>query len=186
MDDVGLSRRLRRSHQRCQSQQRGRSRRPKRAARTRLGTLSLIPRPELDSATKGKLSMKYRKLGRTGFEVSEIGHGLWGMGGWSDKSDAESLAALHTSISLGCTFFDSAWAYGDGHSDTLLGRALRDADAKQMSGGRPLYAASKVPPKNRKWPGSSADKLRDVFPRDHVIAHAEKIRSALGRGANGE
>ena len=68
--------------------------------------------------------MKYRKLGRTGYEVSDIAHGLWGMSGWSGSSDEESLAALQLSADLGCTFFDSAWAYGEGKSDGLLGEIL--------------------------------------------------------------
>ena len=65
--------------------------------------------------------MKYRKLGRTGFEVSEMAHGLWGMSGWTGSDDEESLAALQLATDLGCNFFDTAWAYGDGKSDGLLG-----------------------------------------------------------------
>ena len=68
--------------------------------------------------------MKYRKLGRTGFEVSEMAHGLWGMSGWTGSDDAESLAALQLATDLGCNFFDTAWAYGDGKSDGLLGEIL--------------------------------------------------------------
>ena len=68
--------------------------------------------------------MKYRKLGRTGFEVSEMAHGLWGMSGWSGSDDPESLAALQLATDLGCNFFDTAWAYGDGNSDGLLGEIL--------------------------------------------------------------
>ena len=121
--------------------------------------------------------MRYRHFGRTGFDVSEIGHGLWGMGGWSDKSDVDSLRALQSSVDLGCNFFDTAWAYGEGHSDSLLGRILGDNPGKR------LYAASKVPPKNRKWPATAQYKLHDVFPLDHVVEHAEKIRTALGTDA---
>ncbi len=65
--------------------------------------------------------MKYRKLGRTGFEVSDMAHGLWGMGGWSGSDDAQSVQALQLAVDLGCNFFDTAWAYGDGKSDALLG-----------------------------------------------------------------
>ena len=68
--------------------------------------------------------MKYRKLGRTGFEVSEMAHGLWGMSGWTGSDDKESLAALQLATDLGCNFFDTAWAYGDGKSDGLLGEIL--------------------------------------------------------------
>src|ERR1051325_1725658 len=97
----------------------------------------------------GNLSlMKYRKLGRTNFEVSDIGHGLWGMSGWSGSDDSRSLDALQLGVDLGCNFLDSAWAYGDGRSDGLLGETLRSNAAKR------IYAASKVPPKNRRWPAT--------------------------------
>ena len=118
--------------------------------------------------------MRLRKLGRTGFAVSEVGHGLWGMGGWSGSDDRESLASLQLSADMGCNFFDTAWAYGEGKSDRLLGDLLR------QNRGRRLYAASKIPPKNRKWPASRADALEDVFPEEHVLRHAELIRKALG------
>ncbi len=117
--------------------------------------------------------MNYRTLGRTGFDVSEIGHGLWGMSNWSDSDDAASLAALQLAASLGCNFFDTAWAYGDGKSDAFLGELL------QRHAGR-LYAASKVPPKNRQWPATAAYKYGDVFPAAHVLEYAERIRQTLG------
>src|SRR5215470_11855947 len=118
--------------------------------------------------------MKFRKLGRTGFNVSEIGHGLWGMSGWTGSEDQESLQSLRLSVDLACNFFDTAWAYGTGHSDELIGQV-----AKQNQGKR-LYVASKVPPKNRKWPASPKYKYADVFPRNTVMRYAEKIRRALG------
>jgi aryl-alcohol dehydrogenase-like predicted oxidoreductase len=121
--------------------------------------------------------MRYRTLGRTGFEVSEIGYGLWGMGGWSGSDDAESAAALDLSVELGCNFFDSAWSYGNGHSDALLGRLI----ARQS--GKRIYAASKIPPKNEKWPASAGDRFEDVFPLDHCLSHAELIREAFGTEA---
>ncbi len=117
--------------------------------------------------------MKYRTLGRTNFEVSEIAYGLWGMGGWSGSDDKESLDALQLSVDLGCNFFDTAWAYGNGKSDGMLGQIL------QQNAGKRLYAASKVPPKNLKWPGSAKDKYRDVFPSDHVFKYADMIRKKL-------
>lgn len=117
--------------------------------------------------------MRYRKLGRTGFEVSEIAHGLWGMSGWSGSDDDESLQALQLSIDLGCNFFDTAWAYGDGKSDGLLGETM------SRNRGKRIYAASKIPPKNLKWPASPKDSYRDVFPSDHVFRHADLIRKQL-------
>src|SRR5882672_3821330 len=68
--------------------------------------------------------MEYRKLGRTSFEVSEMAHGLWGMSGWSGSDDRESLDSLQLAADLGCNFFDTAWAYGEGKSDGLLGQVL--------------------------------------------------------------
>ncbi|MFZ0883884.1 MAG: aldo/keto reductase [Candidatus Acidiferrales bacterium] len=118
--------------------------------------------------------MKYRKLGRTGFEVSDIAHGLWGMSGWSGSEDKESLQALQLAVDQGCNFFDTAWAYGEGKSDGLLGEIL----AKNP--GKRLYAASKIPPMNDQWPAKAECKYRDVFPRDHVFSYANKIRYKLG------
>lgn len=118
--------------------------------------------------------MRYRKLGRTNFEISEIAHGLWGMSGWSGSENEQSLAALQLAVDLGCNFFDSAWAYGDGNSDHLLGEILAQNKNKR------IYAASKIPPKNRKWPASPKDKYQDVFPADHVFHYADQIRKQLG------
>ena len=117
--------------------------------------------------------MKYRKLGRTGFEVSEMAHGLWGMSGWTGSDDKESLAALQLATDLGCNFFDTAWAYGDGKSDGLLGEILT------RNSGKRLYAASKIPPMNGKWPARPSYKYQDVFPAAHVFKHADLIRKKL-------
>ncbi|PYX41849.1 MAG: aldo/keto reductase, partial [Acidobacteria bacterium] len=84
--------------------------------------------------------MKCRILGRTGFEVSDIAHGLWGMSGWSESDDQQSRQAIQLAIDLGCNFFDTAWAYGNGKSDELLGEAMSNNSAKR------IYAASKIPP----------------------------------------
>ncbi|HLW89394.1 MAG TPA: aldo/keto reductase [Terriglobales bacterium] len=118
--------------------------------------------------------MRYRTLGRAGFEVSEIAHGLWGMGDWTGSDDAQSLAALQLSVDLGCNFFDTAWSYGSGHSDALLGQILSRNPSKR------LYAASKIPPLNDKWPASAKYKYHDVFPADHVFKYARLIREKLG------
>jgi len=117
--------------------------------------------------------MKYRRLGRTGFTVSDIAHGLWGMSGWSGSDDTQSLDALQLAIDLGCNFFDTAWAYGDGKSDGLLGEIMA------RNKGKRLYAASKIPPKNLKWPAKPEYKYRDVFPDDHVFKYAQLIREKL-------
>ncbi len=117
--------------------------------------------------------MHYRNLGRTGIEVSEIAHGLWGMSGWSGSDDRESLESLQLAVDLDCNFFDTAWAYGEGHSDELWGKLIKANKKKR------LYAASKVPPMNRKWPASSKDKYEDVFPAHHVFKCAEDILKKL-------
>ncbi|HEY6467576.1 MAG TPA: aldo/keto reductase [Candidatus Acidoferrales bacterium] len=117
--------------------------------------------------------MKYRRFGRTNFLVSDMAQGLWGMGGWSGSDDKESLGALQLAIDNGCNFFDTAWAYGDGHSDKLLGEVMA------RNPGKRIYAASKIPPKNLKWPARPEYKYRDVFPADHVFEHARLIREAL-------
>jgi aryl-alcohol dehydrogenase-like predicted oxidoreductase len=119
--------------------------------------------------------MEYRRFGRTNLKVSEIGHGLWGMGGWTGSDDHQSLETLQKSLELGCNFFDTAWGYGSGHSDSLLGRLIKNNPSAEV------IAASKVPPKNNKWPASPKDKLADVFPRQHVFEVAEKIRLAIGK-----
>jgi aryl-alcohol dehydrogenase-like predicted oxidoreductase len=118
--------------------------------------------------------MKYRKFGRAGFEVSDIGHGLWGMGGWMDSDDHESFEALELAVHLGCNFFDSAWAYGDGKSDALLGQTIA------RNQGKRLYAASKIPPKNQRWPALPKFKYHDVFPPEHVFRYCDLIRRQLG------
>ena len=118
--------------------------------------------------------MKYRKFGRSGIEVSDIAHGLWGMGGWSGSNDTESMAALQLAVDLGCNFFDSAWAYGDGKSDSLLGQIIAKNSSKR------LYSASKIPPKNLRWPASPKYKYQDVFPPEHVFKYADLIRKNIG------
>jgi aryl-alcohol dehydrogenase-like predicted oxidoreductase len=117
--------------------------------------------------------MKLRALGRTGFQVSDVSYGLWGMSGWSGSDDQQSRQSMQLAVDLGCNFFDSAWAYGDGKSDLFLGETLR------QNSGKPLYAASKIPPKNRKWPASPNDSYNDVFPAEHVFHYADLLRKNL-------
>src|SRR5258708_12280184 len=85
--------------------------------------------------------MQFRKLGRTNFEVSDIGYGAWGIGGkqWLGGTDDESLLALRRAIELGVNLIDTALAYGDGHSEQLVGTAVRPR-------APPLYLPTHVPP----------------------------------------
>lgn len=106
--------------------------------------------------------MKYRPFGRLGWPVSEIGYGMWGMGGWTGSNDEESMQALERAVALGCNFFDTAWAYGQGHSERLLGELVRRHPDKK------LYTATKIPPKNFKWPSRREYTLDDCFPPDHI------------------
>jgi aryl-alcohol dehydrogenase-like predicted oxidoreductase len=119
-------------------------------------------------------AMFMRHLGRTGWEVSEIGYGMWGLAGWSGSDDSESLDSLHRSIELGCNFFDTAWGYGKGHSESILGRVVREHP------GKTLYVATKIPPKNFTWPSRRGFTLDDCFPPDHIREYAEKSLTNLG------
>ncbi|HVO44547.1 MAG TPA: aldo/keto reductase [Aggregatilineales bacterium] len=112
-----------------------------------------------------EIGMRYRTFGRTGWSISEIGFGMWGMGGWTGSDDTESMRALHRSVELGVNFFDTAWAYGEGHSESLLGQLVR-AYPNQT-----LYTASKIPPKNRKWPSKPHYALDETFPYDHIFQY---------------
>jgi aryl-alcohol dehydrogenase-like predicted oxidoreductase len=112
--------------------------------------------------------MRYRTFGRTGWRVSEIGYGMWGMAGWTGSADEQSTEALQLAVDLGCNFFDTAWGYGEGHSERLLGRLVRANSDKR------LYTATKIPPKNRKWPSRRGYRLDDVFPPDYIREYAEK------------
>ena len=118
--------------------------------------------------------MNYRTFGRTGWQVSEIGYGMWGMGGWTGSSDEESLRSLNLAVELGCNFFDTAFAYGEGHSEQLLGQIVRQHPGKK------LYTATKIPPKNRQWPSRRDSQLQDVFPPDYIRAMTEKSLENLG------
>ncbi len=119
--------------------------------------------------------MHYRKLGRTGIDVSEIGYGAWGIGGkqWQVDSDDESIRALRRSIELGLNFIDTALAYGDGHSEKLVGNVVRDA-------GKRIHVATKVPPKNRVWPAAPGSKIEDVFPYNYIVESTNQSLRNLG------
>ena len=118
--------------------------------------------------------MHYRTFGRVGWQVSDIGYGMWGMGAWSGSDDAESMQSLERAVALGCNFFDTALAYGDGHSEQLLGQLLRAHPDKT------LYAATKMPPKNLRWPARPEFTLDQTYPPDHIRRSAERSLTNLG------
>ncbi len=113
--------------------------------------------------------MKYRTFGRLGWQVSEIGFGAWAIGGtgWGKQGDAESVRALHQALDLGCNFIDTAQGYGDGHSEQIIGRVLKDRK------GERIYVATKIPPQPGNWPPSPYDKIEDRFSGDHLRKQVE-------------
>ena len=120
--------------------------------------------------------MRYRRLGRTRLEVSEIGFGAWGIGGkqWRGGDDRVALKALERSFDLGLNFIDTALAYGDGHSEELVGQAVNAAP-------HPVLVATKIPPKNRIWPATKAMAVDDAYPYDYIIECTDQSLRNLGR-----
>lgn len=118
--------------------------------------------------------MQYRRFGRTEMQVSEMGYGMWGLAGWKDSDDDETWKSLLLSVELGCNFFDTAWAYGDGLSEEILGKLLRQFPNKK------LYVATKIPPKNRKWPSKPHFILDEVFPADYIEEYVNDSLKNLG------
>ncbi|MFZ6000815.1 MAG: aldo/keto reductase [Bacteroidota bacterium] len=112
--------------------------------------------------------MQYRRFGRTNWNVSEIGYGMWGLAGWTGTDQKEMETALDRSVDLGCNFFDTAWAYAAGKSEQILGDLLKRNPNKK------LYVATKIPARNFKWPARPEYKLEDCYPTDHIIEYTEK------------
>jgi aryl-alcohol dehydrogenase-like predicted oxidoreductase len=119
--------------------------------------------------------MRYRKLGKTEAEIGEIGFGAWGIGGnqWLGGKDDESKRALRRAFELGVNFVDTALAYGDGHSEQLVGEAVKSSFHR-------IYVATKVPPKNRIWPASPSMSISEVFPYDYIIESTNQSLANLG------
>jgi aryl-alcohol dehydrogenase-like predicted oxidoreductase len=119
--------------------------------------------------------MRYRRLGKTGFQVSEMGYGAWGIGGklWLGGDDRESSQALRLAIERGVNFIDTALAYGDGHSEQLVGQVVRET-------GHKIYIASKVPPKNMLWPARPGVPISEVFPYEYIMESTERSLKNLG------
>jgi aryl-alcohol dehydrogenase-like predicted oxidoreductase len=118
--------------------------------------------------------VKHRTFGRLGWEVSQLGYGMWGMGGWTGSDDDESRGSLQAAVELGVTFFDTAWAYGEGHSERLLGELVR------ANPDRRLYVATKIPPRNRQWPTRRGDSLANAFPPEYIREYAQRSLDNLG------
>src|SRR5438876_10767303 len=99
---------------------------------------------------------------------------MWGLGGWTGSDDQETRRSLNEAVAGGCTFFDTAWAYGAGHSERLLGDLLRDHPHSR------LHVATKIPPKNLRWIELDGFTLDEVFPADHIREYTEKSLENLG------
>lgn len=108
--------------------------------------------------------MQYRKFSKSNLTVSEIGFGTWSMGGmWGACDDAAATEALNTGLDCGITFFDTAYVYGDGHSETLIGNVVRKRKMRDK-----VFIATKVPPKNEQWPAKMGSDVRDIFPASWI------------------
>jgi len=118
--------------------------------------------------------MRYRTFGRTGWQVSEIGYGMWGMGGWTGSDDAQSLASLQRAVDLGCNFFDTAYVYGSGRSENLFGELVRSNPDKR------IYTATKVPPKNMQYPTLPEFTLEECYPPEHIEEFLHKSLANTG------
>jgi len=125
--------------------------------------------------------MNYRRFGRTRWRVSEIGYGMWGLAGWTGSDDKETLASLHRAVELGCNFFDTAWAYGDGRSEQILAKVISRYKNSPSVGGpdKRLYVATKIPPRNRKWPSRRDFTLDDCYPPEYIDEYVGKSLSNL-------
>lgn len=117
--------------------------------------------------------MQYRQLGKSGIRISEIGFGAWGIGGWGARDDAEAMRALQHAYDLGVTFYDTALAYGDGHSEGLIGKVFKTNRER-------IVIASKVPPKTFHWPVKPNEPVSKIFPKDWVIECTENSLKHLG------
>jgi aryl-alcohol dehydrogenase-like predicted oxidoreductase len=119
--------------------------------------------------------MKYRTLGRTGLEVSEIGFGTSAIGGqsWGVQDDRESMAALERAFELGVNFFDTALTYGYGHAERLLAEFIRREKIRDK-----IIISTKVPPMNFNWPARADVPMDEVYPAHHIENHTvESLRN---------
>ncbi|MFG1775817.1 aldo/keto reductase [Micromonospora sp. NPDC049051] len=124
------------------------------------------------------MELRYRRMGRLGWQVSEVGYGMWGIGGgpggFTGWDYDTAPACLDEAVEQGCNFFDTAWVYGRGVSEQLLGGLVR------RHPDRRLYLATKIPPKNREWPPGPQDSLDDVFPAEHIREYTHRSLENLG------
>ncbi len=119
--------------------------------------------------------MKYRTFGRTGWQVSEIGFGAWQLGGdWGKVDDAKSIDTLHYAFDKGINFVDTAELYGNGHSEEVVGKALKSWS------GQKIYVATKVRPVQWPNPNDDTPQMRGRFPPWYIRENVEKSLKRLG------
>lgn len=125
--------------------------------------------------------MQYRTFRKLGWSVSEIGYGTWGMGigpwAWKGSSDEESIASLSAAVEAGVNLMDTAWIYGRGHSERLVGKVL------EKYKDRKIYVVSKIPPKNMLWPSRRGDDIQAIFPADHILDYTKRTLANLGQSS---
>jgi len=118
--------------------------------------------------------MKYRTLGKTKLKISEMGHGTWAMGFmWGPRDDGQALAALKKGLERGINFIDTAYLYGDGHSEKLIGQVLKETGAKAT-------VASKCPPNIKSWPPKPGTTAQEAFSGDYLTRMTELSLKNLG------
>ena len=125
--------------------------------------------------------MKYRTFGRLGWQVSEIGFGAWALGGsaWGGQDDDESVRALHRALDLGCNFIDTAEGYGDGRSEKIIGRVLKER--RSANPGERIYVATKIPPQPPgAWPPGHHDPIGSRFSEAYLRERVEARLANLG------
>ena len=119
--------------------------------------------------------MKYRPFGKTGINVSVIGFGGWALGShWGIQPESDSIAALNQAIGLGINFIDTAIAYGDGKSEQVIGKVLKDRSEE-------IFIASKIPPQPGPWPPSPYCVAEERYPEQYIRDSVEFTLKNLGR-----
>ena len=118
--------------------------------------------------------MKFRKLGRTGLNVSEVGFGGWAIGGsWGPQSEAASVGALNRALDLGVNFIDTAAGYGNGKSEEIIGSVLKTRRDE-------VIVATKTPPTDGPWPPSPYCKVSTRYPEKYLRENIEQRLRHLG------
>ncbi len=118
--------------------------------------------------------MQYRPFGKKRWSASQLGFGCWGLGGgWGHRDDSQAKAALRRALECGINFFDSAYVYGEGHSERLLGEVIRTSQ-------EPVIVATKVPAKTMEWPAHPTTPISKAFPTDWIVRCTEISLQRLG------